>query len=1023
MAVTASFSPTSGVLSIFGDTLDNNITVSRDPAGNILINGGAVAIQGGSATVANTALIEGFGLGGNDTITLNEAIGALPAANLFGGEGNDTLIGGSGNDQLFGQGGNDTLLGKGGFDILQGGDDNDTLTGGDADDQVFGQSGDDRMIWNPGDDTDVNEGADAADTTEVNGGNGAEVFTVTANGTRVRFDRLTPAPFSIDIGTTEHLVLNMNGGDDSFSATGNLATLIGVTVDGGTGNDTILGSNGADLLIGGDGNDFIDGNQGNDTALLGAGDDVFQWDPGDGSDIVEGQDGTDTLLFNGAALNEKFEVSANGDRVRFTRDVGNIVMDLNDVETIHVNALGGTDAVTVNDLSGTDVTAVDINLAGTIGGTTGDGAVDQTTVNATNGDDAVQIAGTGASLWVLGLSAQVNITASEGANDSLTVKGNGGNDTLSAATLPAGVTSLTLDGGAGDDILLGSAGADRLLGGDGNDFVDGNRGDDTAFLGAGDDVFQWDPGDGNDIVEGGDGIDRLDFNGANIAEIINISANGRRARVTRNIANIVMDLHDVENTTFHALGGADIINVNGLSGTDVTDVVIRLAGTLGGNTGDNQVDQTIVNGSAGDDVVGILGQNGFLAVAGLAALVSISTSEATDALIVKGGDGNDNLSALTLPAGNTVLTLDGGVGNDTLVGSLGADVLLGGDGNDTLTGGAGNDAMFGGAGDDVYFVDSGADGVNENANEGNDTVFSTDHLRLSDNVENLVLQGGADLQGYGNGLNNVLTGNAGNNILDGDAGADVMLGGAGNDVYFVDNAGDVVIENANEGNDAVFSTANFQLSENVETLVLQGDADLQGYGNSGANDLHGNSGSNLLDGRGGADTMSGGLGNDVYFVDDPGDFVFENANEGIDAVFSTVNYTLTANVETLVLQGNGNLSGTGNALANSIFGNSGNNTLDGGAGADVLTGGAGNDTFVFHAGQANGDTVVDFIVNGAAAGDALQFVGFGTAAQGASFTQIGASNQWQIHSGLDGHNEIVTFSNAAAIHPSDFLFM
>jgi Ca2+-binding RTX toxin-like protein len=203
MAVTASFDPASGVLTVIGDALDNTITVSRNAAGNILINGGAVAIQGGSATVANTALIQGFGLGGNDTITLNEANGALPAANLFGGEGNDILTGGSGNDQLFGQGGNDTLLGKGGFDFLFGGADNDTLTGGDADDQVFGESGDDRMIWNPGDDTDLNEGGDGTDTVEVNGGNGAEVFTATANGTRVRFDRLDPAPFSIDIGTSE----------------------------------------------------------------------------------------------------------------------------------------------------------------------------------------------------------------------------------------------------------------------------------------------------------------------------------------------------------------------------------------------------------------------------------------------------------------------------------------------------------------------------------------------------------------------------------------------------------------------------------------------------------------------------------------------------------------------------------------------------------------------------------------------------------------------------------------------------
>src|SRR5262249_10457683 len=301
-AITATVSPRAGALSVFGDSLDNTITVSRNAAGAILVNGGAVKILGGTATVANTALIQAFGQAGNDTITLNEANGALPRANLFGGIGNDTLIGGSGADQLFGQSGNDTLLGKGGADFLFGGADNDVLTGGDGDDQVFGEAGNDRMIWNPGDDTDLNEGGDGVDTVEVNGGNGAEVFTVTANGTRVRFDRINPAPFSIDIGTTENLVLNMKGGNDSFSATGNLATLIKLTVDGGAGNDTILGSNGDDTLLGGDGNDFIDGNQGNDLALMGAGDDVFQWDPGDGSDTVEGQAGQDAMIFNGANI-------------------------------------------------------------------------------------------------------------------------------------------------------------------------------------------------------------------------------------------------------------------------------------------------------------------------------------------------------------------------------------------------------------------------------------------------------------------------------------------------------------------------------------------------------------------------------------------------------------------------------------------------------------------------------------------------------------------------------------------------
>ena len=130
------------------------------------------------------------------------------------------------------------------------------------------------------------EGGDGNDTAEVNSGNGAEAFTIAANGTRVRFDRTSPAPFSLDIGTSEKLVLNANGGNDTFSASGNLSPLIQITVDGGAGDDTILGSNGADVLLGGDGNDFIDGNQGNDVAIMGAGDDVFQW-----SALLAGEDG------------------------------------------------------------------------------------------------------------------------------------------------------------------------------------------------------------------------------------------------------------------------------------------------------------------------------------------------------------------------------------------------------------------------------------------------------------------------------------------------------------------------------------------------------------------------------------------------------------------------------------------------------------------------------------------------------------------------------------------------------------
>jgi Ca2+-binding RTX toxin-like protein len=479
-AVTSTFS--AGVLSVNGDALDNTIAISRDAAGRILVNGGAVVVAGGTPTVANTTTIQVFGLGGNDTLTLSEVNGALPKANLFGGSGNDVLTGGSGNDQLFGQAGNDTLLGKGGFDFLFGGSENDTLTGGDADDQVFGQAGDDRMIWNPGDDTDLNEGAEGADTVEVNGGNGTETFASTANGTRVRFDRLDPAPFAIDIGTSEKLVLNANGGDDRFSATGNLAALIQTTVDGGTGNDNLLGTNGADVLLGGDGTDFIDGQQGNDTAFLGAGDDTFQWDPGDGNDTIEGQDGTDKMLFNGANINELFDVSANGQRVRFTRNIANIVMDLNDVEDVDVKALGGADQLTVNDLSGTDVATVAPDLGGA------DNAADNVIANGTAGDDVISVSGSGTTATVAGLRARIAISGAVAAGDRVTVNALAGDDVIDASGLAANAILLTGDGGQGDDVLIGGDGNDRLRGGDGDDVLIGGLGADTLDGGPGSNV-------------------------------------------------------------------------------------------------------------------------------------------------------------------------------------------------------------------------------------------------------------------------------------------------------------------------------------------------------------------------------------------------------------------------------------------------------------------------------------------------------------------------------------------------------
>jgi Ca2+-binding RTX toxin-like protein len=486
-SITAVFLAPAQILAVVGTAQDDTIVVTRNAAGRILVNGGAVPVLGGTPTVANTTLVESFGLAGNDALTLSEVNGALPPALLFGGAGNDVLTGGSGNDQLFGEAGNDSLLGKGGVDALFGGADSDTLTGGVGDDQSFGDAGNDRIIWNPGEGSDLNEGGDGTDSIEVNGGNGAETFTVVPNGSRVRFDRVTPAPFFLDIGTSESLVVNMNGGDDTFSAINGLATLIQLTVDGGTGNDTIGGGDGDDFLLGGEGNDTIDGNRGNDTALLGAGDDVFVWDPGDGNDLVEGQAGADTMRFNGSNVAESFDFSANGARLRFARNVGTIVMDTAGVERVELNALGGADVTTVNDLSGTDVSAVALSLAAT-GGTTGDGANDTVIVNATAGADFVSVTGTPGLVSVDGLVPAITITSAE-STDSLIVNGLPGDDVLTAQPTAAGVISVTLDGGDGADVLLGGDGNDTLLGGPGDDVLLGGPGQDVLDGGTGDNTL------------------------------------------------------------------------------------------------------------------------------------------------------------------------------------------------------------------------------------------------------------------------------------------------------------------------------------------------------------------------------------------------------------------------------------------------------------------------------------------------------------------------------------------------------
>ncbi len=752
-----------GVLTVIGTANDDTIIVSQDGLGTLLvsINNAAIPIVGGPATLANTTAVKVFGLDGNDTITI--ATGQMPPAQLYGGAGRDTLTGGIAADILDGGPGNDLLIGGRGNDILLGGEGDDEFiwNPGDGSDVLEGQGGSDRMTFNGAniaeritispngqrvrftrdianitmdlnavekilftarggadnifiDDlsgtgvTAVNvdlagvpgsgSGDGANDSIIVNGTVGNDVVSIQGSIGSVTVSGL---PWTIGIsgaeGANDHLTVKGLAGRDVINAGTLPAGVILLTLDGGPGPDTLTGSQGADILIGGPGDDTLVGGRGDDFLFGGDDDDEFVWSPGDGSDVIEGQAGTDHLIFNGANIAERIDVSANGGRIRFTRDVANIVMDLDGVEEITYNALGGADTVTVNDLTGTSVTTVGVDLAFPPGAATGDNAADSVIVNGTAGADVIVIDDPGAGILVSGLPAEVAIFGAEADKDSLTINSQGGDDVVNASGLPAGKIMLTLNGGDGADLIVGSDGPDVIIGG---------RGNDTALCRAGDDTFIWNPGDGSDIVEGQGGTDKLLFNGANIAERIDISANGGRVRFTRDIASILMDLNDVEHIAFTARGGADRITVNDLSGTDVTTIDLDLAGTPGSGVGDGAADDVIVNATNGADVVAITGSGADLSVLGLSARVNITTSEAAnDRLTINALAGDDVVQASDLNAAVISLTENGGDGNDVLVGSSGNDILSGEAGDDILIGGPGQDVLDGGSGDNILIQD------------------------------------------------------------------------------------------------------------------------------------------------------------------------------------------------------------------------------------------------------------------------------------------------------------------------------
>ena len=493
-------------------------------------------------------------------------------------------------------------------------------------------------------------------------------------------------------------------------------------------------------------------------------------------------------------------------------------------------------------------------------------------------------------------------------NPLITAQLTGGMDEVQASVtfrLPDGVEKLTLTGGAAiggtgnalDNVMTGNAAANVLTGLGGNDTLDGGLGKDTMVGGAGDDLYM------------------VSMIGEAVTELANAGTDTVRSSVSYVLG---VNLESLE----LAAGAGN------LSGTGNA-----VANHITGNEGDN----VLTGLGGGDTIAGGVG-NDSASYAGSSAAVNVNLLAGTAA----GGHA----------AGDVLSGIEG------LIGSSFNDTLTGDAGDNRLDGGAGADSLVGGLGNDTYVVDNAGDVVTEAAGDTGDTLVINRNAALSGafaEIENLTLTGTA-LNATGNAADNILTGNALANRLDGLSGADTLIGLSGNDTYVV-QADDTVTEALNGGVDTVLATLGdretFTLGVNVEKLTLLGTANANGTGNDLANTLTGSVGDNELDGGLGKDTMAGGSGDDLYVVNMAGETVTELANAGTDTVRSSVSYVLGPNLENLELAaGAGNLSGTGNAVANHITGNEGDNTLAGLAGADTLTGGAGNDMASYAASTA-----------------------------------------------------------------------
>ncbi|WP_210183404.1 VCBS domain-containing protein, partial [Methylobrevis pamukkalensis] len=373
----------------------------------------------------------------------------------------------------------------------------------------------------------------------------------------------------------------------------------------------------------------------------------------------------------------------------------------------------------------------------------------------------------------------------------------------------------------------------------------------------------------------------------------------------------------------------------------LTDIDIGDTTTLVGGT---------FTGAYGSLVLNVNGTWTYTADSTQTAIQAIGDDESlTDTFTIVASDGATQTITVTIDGVNELVegtslddVLSGGSYADSIYGFDGDDVIVAGSGKDKIYGATGDDHVTAGSGDDI--VDGGADDDTILGGSGDDEIDGGDG-------DDWINAGSDDDTVLGGDGDDTIYGGSGNDDLDGGTGADHMIGGTGDDTYHIDDLADVMEERADQGIDTVVSAMDHTLGENFENLTLAGSA-LLGTGNADDNTLVGNEldntltgldGDDVLDGAAGADTMVGGDGWDTYHVDDINDVVVELEDDGIDAVVSSITYTLGANLEVLELSGSAAIDGTGNADDNLIKGNTGANTLSGLDGDDALLGGNGND--------------------------------------------------------------------------------